>query len=110
MTRATLPNRRPSEAIATAWQGHPFSVTVGIDPRTGKPAEVFADTEKGGQMQATIADACVLISIALQHGVGPQALAKSLSRVPDLISGAGADLPGSPIGAIIAIIDSDGIT
>ena len=104
MMRATLPNRRPSETFATDWQGHPFTVTVGRDPRSGRASEVFSDTVKGGQMQATIADACVLISIALQHGVPPAALAKSLSRVPDLINGAGADLPGSPIGAIIAII------
>ena len=107
MMRATLPNRRPSETIAADWQGHPFTVTVCYEPSSGLAREVFADSQKGGQMQATIADACVLISIALQHGIPPDALAKSLSRVPDLVNGAGADLPGSPIGAIIAIIGGE---
>ena len=104
MTRATLPTRRPSETIATEWQGHPFTVTIGFDPATCQPREVFADTAKGGQMQATIADACVLVSIALQHGIPAPALAKSLSRVPDLFAGGDADLPGSPIGVIVGVL------
>lgn len=104
MTRTALPARRPALTIASAWQGHPFSVTIGFDPASAAPREVFADTEKGGQMQATLADACVLISIALQHGIPLAALSKSLSRVPDLIAGAGATQPGSPIGTILNVI------
>ena len=84
MTRATLPHRRPNITRAVQWDGHEFSVTIGLDPVTARPAEVFADTAKGGQMQATIADACVVISIALQHGVTAADLAKSLGRVPVL--------------------------
>lgn len=104
MTRATLPARRPATTIATEWQGHAFTVTIGFDPATAAPREVFADTAKGGHMQHTVADACVLVSIALQHGISPTALAKSLSRVPDLMSGSGAVLPGSPIGTILDLI------
>jgi len=103
-TRTQLPARRPSQTIATEWQGHPFSVTVGYCPKALAPREVFADTAKGGQMQATIADACVLVSIALQHGVTPAALAKSMARVPDLMAGNGAELPASPIGTILDLI------
>ena len=102
MSRTTLPARRPSQTIATEWQGHPFTVTIGMDPSTGLPLEVFADTAKGGQMQSTIADACVLVSIALQHGIRASVLAKSLSRVPDVMAGGDADLAGSPIGVIVA--------
>lgn len=102
MSRTTLPARRPSQTIATEWQGHPFTVTIGMDPKTCQPCEVFADTAKGGQMQSTIADACVLVSIALQHGIPASALAKSLSRVPDVMAGGDADLAGSPIGVIVA--------
>ena len=104
MTRITLPHRRPSRTYAAAWEGHPITVTVGFHPATGQPMEVFADAEKGGQMQATIADACVWASLALQHGIPPEALAKSLSRVPDLFTGQGADLPGSPLGVIAGIL------
>ena len=104
MTRITLPHRRPSRTYATAWEGHPITVTVGFHPATGQPMEVFADAEKGGQMQTTIADACVWASLAMQHGIPPEALAKSLSRVPDLFTGQGADLPGSPLGVIAGIL------
>lgn len=37
MSNAPLPNRRPS---ATASVG-PFAVTVGFDPRTNTPCEIF---------------------------------------------------------------------
>ena len=106
MTRTALPNRRPSRTHSTAWEGHPITVTVGFHPATGQPMEVFADAEKGGHMQATIADACVIVSIALQHGIPPEALAKSLSRVPDMFGG--GDLPGSPIGVIVGAITDTG--
>lgn len=101
MHRKSLPQRRPNAAIATDWNGHSISVTVGYWP-DGTPGEVFADTTRGGDMQATIADCCVIISIALQHGVTLAALGKSLGRVPDVINGQDApDLPASPIGAIV---------
>jgi hypothetical protein len=105
-TRAALPNRRPSRTVEAEWQGIPFSVTIGLHPSTAAPMEVFADTPKGGHMQATIADACVIVSIALQHGIPPEALAKSLSRVPELFTD--GDLPGSPIGVIVGAITDTG--
>lgn len=107
MSRAVLPSRRPNVSLDLEWQGHALTVTVGFCPATAAPMEVFADTSKGGQMQAALADACVLVSIALQHGIAAEALAKSLSRVPDLMAGGGAELPGSPIGAVVrAVIEA----
>jgi hypothetical protein len=90
--------------IAADWQGHEILVTVGLDLLTGAPAEVFANSAKGGDVAATLADASVLISIALQHGVTPDALAKSLVRVPDLLRGEDATLPASPVGAVMAVV------
>ena len=107
MTRAALPHRRPNITRAVHWDGHEFSVTIGLDPRTGKPAEVFADTAKGGQMQATIADACVMISIALQHGITPAELAKSLGRVPVFTGEDCATGPASPVGAVVEAIQAE---
>lgn len=98
MTRTPLPNRRPNQTIATAWQNHHLTITIGYDLNAA-PREVFADTAKGGQMADTLDDACVLISIALQHGVTPAALAKSLGRTPNLQ--AEGDGPASAIGAIL---------
>lgn len=101
MTRKHPPQRRPSITAEVVWQGHPFTITSGLDPATGNILDVFADTPKGGQMQATLADACVLISIALQHGVPLHDLSKSLARVPVLTAPQGFTAPASPVGAIV---------
>ena len=106
MTRTRLPHRRPALTIDTAWQGHPLTVTVGMMPN-GTPGEVFAQTAHGGQMQDAIADACVLISIALQHGVQPADLAKSLGRVPHWANGIETDAPASPVGTILEVIEGE---
>lgn len=105
MSRATPPNRRPNITVAAEWGGIGFTITAGYDPRTADLCEVFADTPKGGQMQSTLADACVLISIALQHGITTHQLAKSLARVPDVFAGGDATLPASPIGAILGALE-----
>ena len=104
MTRTPLPNRRPSVNVTTTWQGHAFTVTVGFGP-DDKPREVFADNAKGA-MQATISDACVWASIAMQHGATPQDLSKSLGRIPAWINGTEGEGPASPIGAIAAAIEA----
>jgi hypothetical protein len=102
--RLTLPTRRYNETVMAEWDGHPFTLTMGYDRPGGTVFEVFADTAKGGQMQGVLADACVLISIALQHGITPAALAKSIARCPNLLRGDGAELPASPIGTILDMI------
>ncbi len=107
MTRATLPHRRSNVTRLVQWDGHEFSVTIGLDPQTWQPAEVFADTAKGGQMQCTIADACVVVSIALQHGIAPADLAKSLGRTPVLWGDEGATQPARPVGAVVEAILSE---
>ena len=88
---------------ATDWNGHPLTVSVGFD-LSGDPREVFCDTAHGGQMQHTVSDACVLISIALQHGVTPRELAKSLGRMPVWVGGEETTAPASPIGTILAVV------
>ena len=103
MTRTALPSRRPSLSCDTAWQGHPITVTVGFDA-TGAVRECFANTPEGGHMAATIADACVIISIALQHGIAPDALAKSLGLVPDPSRGKDATQPASPLGTVMGVV------
>lgn len=99
--RQPLPTRRPNVTVETAWNGHLITVTVGLR-LDGCPAEVFADTPKRGDLQETIADACVLVSLALQHGVAPADLAKSLGRVP--VWGEDSTAPASPVGAIVQAV------
>ena len=95
--RTQLPNRRPSLTVETHWQGHEFTVTIGFDLE-GVPREIFADMSKiGSAMQAVLSDACVIISIALQHGIEPAELAKSVGYVPTF----GESGPASPVGVLI---------
>lgn len=107
MTRQPLPDRRPSITTTVEWEGHIFPVTIGLDPATGAPREVFADVARGGQFQWAISDACVIVSVALQHGVTAAELAKSLGRVPVLTGDEGATGPASPLGAVIEAILAD---
>lgn len=104
MMRARLPHRRPNITADHIWNGHLVTATVGLDPETGSPREVFANVPAGGMMQATLADACVIVSVALQHGITPQELAKSLAHVPAFINGEETTAPASPVGTILAAI------
>ena len=61
--------------------------------------------------QCLLADAPVVISVALQHGVSAKALAKSVGRLPegrvtpaDLDGGKPARIPASPIGAALDLL------
>ena len=98
MTRTALPTRRQSITLDADWQGMPLTITIGFDAH-GVPRETFADAPGG--IGNVVSDAATVISIALQHGIAPAALAKSLGRVPAYINGAEAEAPASPIGTIL---------
>ena len=104
MTRQRLPDRRQSITLSETWKGQVFTITVGFDD-DGKPREVFAAEAKGDLLHI-IADACVSISLNLQCGMSPEEVAHSMGFVPDWVIRDGqmveADVPASPIGAILA--------
>ena len=112
--RQRLPNRRPSHTEALQVDGQAFTTTVGFDPESDQPRESFMSAGKEGSMlDALLADAAVTISVALQHGVQPAALAKSVGRLPAVPIGP-ADLenprpgraPASPIGSALDLVSS----
>jgi len=110
--RHRLPNRRPSRVETVEVAGQTFTATVGFDPETDRPCEVFLTAGKEGSLiNAMLADAAVVISVALQHGVSAQSLAKSVGRLPegqvtpaDLDRGEPARIPASPIGAALDLL------
>jgi ribonucleoside-diphosphate reductase alpha chain len=112
--RQRLPNRRPSHTETLEVAGQTFTATVGFDPEDGRPRELFLNAGKEGSLiNAMLADAAVAISVALQHGVSAQALAKSIGRFPETpIAPAGLDqspaamVPASPIGAALDLLRS----
>lgn len=82
--RHGLPNRRLCETrrVQTP-EGHTIHLTVGYDPvEPDRPREVFysGGFRSGSQLEFQTQDACVLISLLLQHGLRPDAILKSLAQ------------------------------
>ncbi len=82
--RRRLPTRRPAITEEMEVAGQRFVASVGFCPETGRPLVQFLDGGKAGSnSDALLADTAVAISVALQHGISAQALAKSFGRLPD---------------------------
>ena len=110
--RISMPERRLSVIRECQWEGHAFVLDIGFYPGPlgydmGTPGEVFADRPKTDPMGAQLSDACTVISLALQHGITVEALAKSLATVPDVWGEEGATKPASPIGVILAEVAAE---
>ncbi len=83
--RHALPTRRLAEnRKVTTPEGHTVHLSIGYDPdEPDRPREVFysAGFKSGSQLEFQVQDACVMFSLLLQHGLRPEDVAKSLSRV-----------------------------
>ncbi len=106
--RQKLPARRPSITRDVIWQRaqgeHRFTVTIGFDPETADVREVFASGPRGSEMDATISDACIVLSHLLQHGADIEALAASMLKVSAPSSGGDLMLHASVLGAIVETV------
>ncbi len=99
MSRQRLPDRRPSVTTKLIHDCRSYSVTVGFDTDTGRIGEVFTHGAKvGSAMDGILDDACIALSLLLQHGVEPVALAASMGRLGD------GKTPASIIGALADLI------
>jgi len=97
MTRMRLPDRRFAETVVLEHSGTRFMVTVGFYP-DGRPGEVFTHgARSGSNLDALLADACVVVSCLIQHGVEPRDLATSMGRL-------GNAEPTSIIGAVVDLV------
>ncbi len=110
-TRKRLRNRRPSHTETLRVHGQVFTATVGFDPESGQPRELFLTAGKEGSLlNAMLADAAV-VSVALQSGVPAAALAKSVGRLPaspvtpaELENFQPGRVPASPIVAALDLV------
>ena len=99
MSRMRLPDRRPSLTTQLLYDANAYSVTIGFDVENNRIGEVFTHGAKiGSAMDRILDDACVALSLLLQHGVAPDALAASMGRLGDGKS------PASVIGALADLI------
>ena len=81
MTRVKLPDRRAAESVSVEHGGTRFTVTIGFYP-DGRPGEVFIHgIRTGSNLDALLADACVVMSCLIQHGADPRHLAASMGRL-----------------------------
>ena len=97
MTRTRLPDRRAAETFRLEYDGTRFMVTIGFYP-DGHPGEVFTHgARSGSNMDALLADACVVVSCLIQHGIQPRELASSMGRL-------GNARPASVIGAVVDLV------
>ncbi|WP_245303604.1 ribonucleotide reductase [Pseudorhodoplanes sinuspersici] len=81
------------------YEANHYSVTLGFDVVNDRIGEVFTHGAKiGSAMDRILDDACVALSLLLQHGVAPDALAASMGRLGDGKS------PASVIGALSDLI------
>jgi hypothetical protein len=97
MTRVRLPDRRFAETVALEHGGARFMVTIGFYP-DGRPGDVFTHgLRTGSNLDALLADACVVVSCLIQHGAEPSDLAASMGRL-------GSAEPASVIGAVLDLV------
>lgn len=105
MSRIKLPNRRPNVTLKIKHKGMTFYVTLGIDAESGRIMEVFGNARQATtDIDYMIADACVAISIALQHGAKTDELLHSMHFVPVVGNPEVTREPASLMGKIIAAI------
>lgn len=99
--RQRLPNRRHHEAFSLYHWQQKFHVGIGRDDK-GNIREVWIASGKSGTQAETLArDSAVILSIALQHGVGIDELRHAVMR----------DANGSasgPIGTLLDLLAQDG--
>jgi hypothetical protein len=98
--RIRLPNRRVALAEEIAFEGHVWRISLGLDA-AGHAREIFMDGSKAGSpLERLLDDACVAVSLLLQHGVPAAGLWASLGRAGDP-DGATTEEPSSPIGVAV---------
>lgn len=114
-SRTRLPNRRPLITETLVVGGQAIEASVGFDA-AGRPRELFLSGAKDGtDLAAILDDASVVLSVALQHGVPPAALVRSVARLPtaslalpclDQSSDGARKSPASVIGAALDLVAS----
>jgi hypothetical protein len=114
VSRQRLPDRRDSLNVTFEVNGQDYIATVGVDGE-GAIREVFlGGAKEGSHMAAVLADAAVVISIALQYGVSADEMAKTVARIrtrqptpQELDTGAPVpSVPATVIGAALDLVET----
>jgi len=96
-----LPNRRLAHTYRFEHRGFRYFGTVGIDPDTLRPVDIFLQVAKAGsELEATARDAAVLASKALQHGCTIPELRSAMTMLE-------ADAPAGPVAVLFDLFTTD---
>ena len=102
MTRVLIPSRRETVNMHVMYRranGHNEWYEVSFGLHEGRVMECFANGAKAGSdMQAILTDACIAISVLLQHGAKASDLARMFGE--NRAEGEASGPPASPLGAI----------
>jgi len=80
MSRTILPARRRCETAKVTHGNHELTVSFGFS-EAGHVVEVFCASGKTGvELTALVTDACILVSLLLQHGVSAENIAASMGE------------------------------
>ena len=97
--RQRLPTRRPSETFDLEFEGVRYSICLGRYPADDRIGEIFsAGAKVGSSMDALLDDVSIALSLLLQNGVKPAALAKTMGRLGD------GRAPASVVGRICDLL------
>lgn len=93
--RRRPPARRPVQTQTHSSNGRDYTVSVGSDPATNKPIEAFFHLrgKPGGDLDALLYDAGVMLSLAVQYGTPISALRAKCAE------------PTSPIGLALTMME-----
>lgn len=101
MESLTLPNRRLCRRYKFHHNGFRYFGTIGVNPDTLQPCEVFLQAAKSGtEVEAVARDAAVLASIALQHGA---TIPKLRSAMTELEGG----VPAGPVARLFDLFTAE---
>ena len=113
--RHRLPNRRPNTTSRIEAGGISAHATVGRDPATGAPHEIFlrptGASKVGSAVDEIVDDVATVVSISLQHGIPAAAFVRSISRHYDTDESGRLVKPGRPatiLGAALELIIAEG--
>jgi ribonucleoside-diphosphate reductase alpha chain len=96
-----LPNRRQCLGYRFDHGRFRYFGTIGFDPRSMRPCEIFLQVGKAGtEIEMLARAAAVLASVALQHGATVDELRSALTRLD-------AGEPAGPVAALLDIYATD---
>lgn len=101
--RERLPHRRTNTTVLIEAGGIEAYATLGFTD-DGRPREIFLrprpGVKAGSPVEFLLDDIAVILSIAIQHGLSPDALAGSLGRNDD-------GSPSSIVGAALELFEGE---